>query len=439
MGAVDVRRVVAVAGVVVERTDPSSGHDGHRGAPVLITEIIGVALAAIRANVMRSVLTTLGIIIGVAAVITMVSLGEGAQQRVEAQISRMGTNVLTIRPGQAMFGGIAQEGGERLSVEDAEALRSGATPGLLTVAPEVSSRTQVAYQRWNSNNQVVGTWPEYFKIYDHKLVAGRYFDEGEVQGRRRVAVLGNKVNETLGEIPPTLLIGKTIQLRGQPYEVVGVLAEKGEAAFLRPDEQVFIPISTAQYRLFGGRERLSSIYAATADADQLDAAFGEIDRVLRRAHRLQPGADADFNIRNAADLLSTFNETNQTFTMLLAGIAGVSLLVGGIGIMNIMLVSVTERTREIGVRKALGATRRAIMFQFLVEALVLCTLGGLLGVGLGVGASRIMSQVAGWQTAIAPNAVIGALVFSALIGLFFGIWPAQRAAKLDPIVALRYE
>ena len=405
---------------------------------MLILEIVVVALAAIRANVLRSVLTTLGIVIGVAAVITMVSLGEGAQRRVEAQISRMGTNVLTIRPGQAMFGGIAQDAGERLSVDDAEALRRRSN-SLLTVAPEVSSRTQVSYQRWNSNNQVVGTWPEYFDIYDHALVAGRIFDAGEVQGRRRVAVLGNHVSEGLGEIPSALLIGKTIQLRGQPYEVVGVLAEKGEAAFLRPDEQIFIPISTAQYRLFGGRERLSSVYAATASADQIDLAYSEIDRILRREHRIQPGAEADFNIRNASDLLNTFNETNRTFAMLLAGIAGVSLLVGGIGIMNIMLVSVTERTREIGVRKALGATRRAILLQFLVEALVLCILGGLLGIATGVGAASVMSNVAGWQTAIAGQAIAAALGFSVLVGLFFGIWPAQRAARLDPIVALRYE
>jgi putative ABC transport system permease protein len=405
---------------------------------VLILEIVMVALAAVRANVMRSVLTTLGIVIGVAAVITMVALGEGAQRRVEEQISRMGTNVLTIRPGQEIFGGIAQEGGQRLAVEDAEALKAQSN-GIMTIAPEVSARSQLSYLRWNSNNQVVGTWPEYFAIYDHDLIAGRYFDEGEVQGRRRVAVLGNHVNESLGEIPPTLLIGKTIQLSGQPYEVIGILAEKGEAAFLRPDEQIFIPISTAQYRLFGGRARLSSIYAATASGDDLDQAYAEIDRILRREHRIQPGADADFNIRNAADLLSTFNETNRTFTMLLAGIAGVSLLVGGIGIMNIMLVSVTERTREIGVRKALGATRRAIMFQFLVEALVLCVLGGLLGVATGVGAANVMSRVAGWQTAIATEAVVTALAFSALIGLFFGIWPAQRAARLDPIDALRYE
>ena len=346
--------------------------------------------------------------------------------------------MLTIRPGQASFGGIHQQTLLRLRVDDAEVLKAG-TNGVLTVAPEVSSRTQISYLRWNSNNQVVGTWPEYFQIYDHKLVAGRFFDEGEVQGRRRVVILGNHVNESLGEIPPTLLIGKTIQLRGQPYEVVGVLAEKGEAAYLRPDEQLFIPISTAQYRLFGGRERLSSIYAATSSVDQLDMAYGEIDRILRRAHKIQPGASEDFNIRNAADMLSTFNETNRTFSMLLAGIAAVSLLVGGIGIMNIMLVSVTERTREIGVRKAMGATRRAILFQFLMEALVLCVLGGLLGVGAGVGAARVMSNVAGWETAIAPNAVVEALAFLAFIGLFFGIWPAQRAARLDPIDALRYE
>lgn len=405
---------------------------------MLIFEIIMVAMAAIRANVMRAVLTTLGIIIGVGAVITMVALGQGAQDRVQDQISKMGTNVLTIRPGQAAFGGVRQEDGVRLSVDDALALKNDPT-GLLTVAPAVSSRVQLSYLRWNSNNQVVGTWPEYFYIYDHELVAGRLFNDGEVQGRRRVVVLGNHVNENLGEIPPTLLVGKTIQMRGQPYEVIGVLAEKGAAAFLRPDDQVFIPISTAQYRLFGGRERLSSIFAATSTVGQLDQAYGDIDRIMRRSHKIQPGASADFNIRNAADLLSTFNETTRTFSMLLAGIAGVSLLVGGIGIMNIMLVSVTERTREIGVRKAMGATRRAILFQFLMEALVLCVLGGLLGVVAGVGAARIISNVAGWQTAIAPNVVIGALGFSAFIGIFFGIWPAQRAARLDPIDALRYE
>jgi putative ABC transport system permease protein len=403
----------------------------------MFKEIIAVALAAIRANALRSFLTTLGIIIGVAAVIAMVALGEGAQQSVEQQIQRMGTNVLTIRPGQSMFGGVSREGTTRLTVQDAEALKSDGS-GILTVAPEVSSRAQVIYQRWNSNNQIVGTWPEYFDIYDHDLVAGRYFNEGEVQGRRRVAVLGHSVPEQL-QTPVELLIGKTIQINSQPFEVIGVLAEKGEAAWIRPDEQVFVPVSTAMYRVFGGRDRLSAIYTATPTPEQLDQAFGEIDRILRREHRIRPGAEADFNIRNSADLLATFNETNQVFSYLLAGIAAVSLLVGGIGIMNIMLVSVTERTREIGVRKALGATRKAILSQFLIEALVLCFLGGVLGVGAGVGGAAMISRFANWETAVAAEAIVGALVFSAGIGLFFGIWPAQRAARLDPIDALRYE
>lgn len=405
---------------------------------MLILEIIMVSLAAIRANVLRSILTTLGIIIGVAAVISVVALGEGAQAQVEAQIQRMGTNVLTIRPGQQMWGGVSRGETEELTVADAEALRDG-SEGLLSVAPEVSSRQQVSYLRWNSNNQIVGTWPEYFPMYDHHLQAGRFFNFGEVQGRRRVAVLGYNVPTSLGETPAAALIGQTIQVRGVPFEVIGVLQEKGEAAWIRPDDQIFIPVSTAQYRVFGGRERLNSIYAATATPAQLDEAFGVIDRIMRRAHRIQPGAEADFNIRNSSDLLATFNETNQTFTLLLASIAGVSLLVGGIGIMNIMLVSVTERTREIGVRKALGATRKNILFQFLVESLALCTLGGILGVAAGYGAADLLTRFAEWDTIIAPAAVVTALTFSAGVGLFFGLLPAQRAAKLDPIDALRYE
>ena len=285
----------------------------------------------------------------------------------------------------------------------------------------------------------MGVWPEYFEMYNHALQVGRFFTQSELQGRRRVAVLGYNIPEELGETPPEFLLGQTIQLRGIPFEVIGVLEEKGDAAFIRPDDQIFIPQSTAQYRVMGGRERLNAIYAATETTDELDLAFAEIDRIMRRERRIRAGEDADFNIRNSADLLTTFNETNQTFTLLLAGIAGVSLLVGGIGIMNIMLVSVTERTREIGVRKALGATRRAIMTQFLVEALFLCVLGGFLGVGAGYGAAAMMTRIASWETAVAPEAVMAAIAFSAGVGLFFGIWPARRAAVLDPIDALRYE
>ena len=404
---------------------------------MLIREIIWVALAAIRANMLRSFLTTLGIIIGVSAVIAMVALGEGAQRNVEDQISRMGTNVLTIRAQRRRSGGVSTVDTEDLEVADAEALRRE-SGGLLTVSPEISSRVQLSYLRWNSNNQVRGVWPEYFGMYNLNVEHGVIFDQGQVQGRRRVAVLGYGVPEEL-ETPAAILVGKTIQIRGQPFEVIGVLEEKGDAGFNRPDEDVFIPTSTAQYRVFGGRSRLSSIFAQVPSTKEMDQAYGEIDRILRREHRIRPGEDVDFRIRNSSDLVETFNATSQTFRLLLAGIAGISLLVGGIGIMNIMLVSVTERTREIGVRKALGATRRAILFQFLIEALVLCVMGGILGVAAGFGGAEVLTRTQGWDTAVSAQVVMAAVAFSAAIGLFFGIWPAQRAAKLDPIDALRYE
>ena len=404
---------------------------------MLIREIIWVALAAVRANALRSFLTTLGIIIGVSAVIAMVALGEGAQRRVEDQISRMGTNVLTISAGQRYFGGVSTGDTEDLTVEDAEALRDQ-SGGLLSISPMISSRVQVAYLRWNSNNQVRGVWPEYFDMYNMHVEHGEIFNQGHVQGRRRVAVLGYAVPESLGT-PASVLVGKTIQIRGQPFEVLGVMEEKGDAGFFRPDEEVFIPTSSAQFRVFGGRNRLSYIYAQVPSTGAMDRAFAEIDRILRREHKVKPGENTDFSIRNSSDLVATFNETTQTFTMLLAGIAAISLIVGGIGIMNIMLVSVTERTREIGVRKALGAIKRAILFQFLIEALVLCIMGGILGVLVGVGGAEALTRFADWETAVAGESIVIALGFSAGIGLFFGIWPAQRAARLNPIDALRYE
>ena len=405
---------------------------------MLIKEIFMVALAAIRANLMRSILTTLGIVIGVGAVITMVALGEGAQQRVEAQIQQMGTDVLTVRPLQARMGGVASGQNARLYTSSAEALYADAG-SLLTVAPEISQRMQITNQRWNTNSSVMGTWPTYFEVYTMPVAHGRHFDWGEVEGRRRVVVLGADVAEDLNT-PAPLLVGRTIQIAGTPFEVIGILEPKGEMGWARPDEMAYIPLSTAQYRVFGGRDRLNSILTkVNGGPAEMDQAYDVIDATLRREHRIGPAADPDFQIRNSTDLLESFQETNRAFTFLLAGIAGVSLLVGGIGIMNIMLVSVTERTREIGVRKALGATRGAILFQFMVESFLLCLLGGVIGVLAGAGGAHLISSVAEWQTAISPEAVVVALLFSGAIGLFFGIWPAQRAAKLDPIEALRYE
>ena len=325
---------------------------------MLLGEIIGVALGAIRANKLRSFLTALGIVIGVGAVITMVSLGNGASKAIQQQIEALGTNLLTIYPGQGFRRGIAGEDRAVLTSDDAEALKRDAR-GFSAIVPELRANRQVKYGSQNLNVSVTGTVPEYVNVNRYQVNVGRMFSAGDDEGRKRVAVLGYAIPGMLGTTPE-LLVGKTLSVGGVPFEIIGLLAEKGaQGSWRNPDEVILVPILTAQFRLMG-TDRLGSITAEVSDSDSIATAMLEIERVLRREHSIAPGGENDFQILRRAEFLATLEDTTQTFTWLLASIAAVSLLVGGIGIMNIMLVSVTERTREIGVRKALGATRSNI-------------------------------------------------------------------------------
>ncbi len=404
---------------------------------MLIWELWLVALAAIRANKLRSFLTMLGIIIGVGAVITMIALGAGAQKAVQDNISALGTNLLTVMPGHQFQHGVASDQRLGLTVDDATEIQNTARH-LVAVMPEINRSFQVKYRNQNSNIQVTGTTPSYFGARSYTLVAGRLFTAGDDEARRRVAVMGSAVGDDFGQ-NGAAMIGQSVEIRGISFEIVGLLAPKGaQQGWMNPDEQLFIPLSTARYRLMG-TDRVRSITVKVDDERNTSMAMISLEQALRRRHKIQPAAANDFEIRNQADLAQTLSQTTQTFTMLLAGIAAVSLLVGGIGIMNIMLVSVTERTREIGVRKALGATRGAILFQFLVEALVLCLVGGGLGVVFGGGGAIALSKIFHWNTLISPVSIMLAFLFSFTVGIVFGVWPARRASLLDPITALRYE
>ena len=397
-------------------------------------EILRVALTSIRGNLFRAALTMLGVIIGVAAVITMLALGTGAQRAVEQQLEALGANVITVTTWMRFAQGIARE--QALTTDDAEALRIEAR-NVSAVAPEQSSRQQVKLGNRNLNLSVIGTTHDHATVNGFELEAGRMLTAIDDSSRRRVAVLGGEVPEQLGTTAEALL-GRSIQVKSLPFEVVGVYRKKGAIGFGNPDDDVYIPVSTSEFRVVGN-DRVQNIAVQVAPGVEPAQAMVEIERVIRREHGLAPGADNDFTVVDRKQFLATQQQTTQILSFLLAGIAGVSLVVGGIGIMNIMLVTVTERTREIGIRKALGATRANILTQFLTESVVLCVLGGLLGMALGSGAARALAKFAGWQTYVTLDALLLAFAFSAGVGLVFGLWPARRASKLDPIAALRYE
>ncbi|MGE5092731.1 MAG: ABC transporter permease [Bacillota bacterium] len=404
---------------------------------MLVGETIAVAFQSIRANKLRAGLTMLGIIIGVGAVITMVALGSGAQKSIEDRIAALGANILTVYPGQGFRGGIAFSDRTSITTDDYEALRRDARL-LKAVVPELQGNQQVQLGSQNINTTVLGTTAAYVPMHNYTMTYGRMFTDGDDQARQRYAVLGSSVPEMLGG-NPAAMIHQTILIRGIPFEIIGVLSSKGAAGgFFNPDEQILVPLQTAQFRIYGTK-RIRSLSVQVADGVPVEQGMVDLERVMRREHKIRPGADNDFQVRNQQDFLATQQQATQVFTSLLASIAAVSLIVGGIGIMNIMLVSVTERTREIGVRKALGATRMNIMLQFLIEALVLCLTGGLIGIVVGIGAAILLSKMAHWNVLVSPTSIVIAFAFSAIIGLFFGIWPARRAASLDPIIALRYE
>jgi len=323
-----------------------------------------------------------------------------------------------------------------MTIADADALRSDVLT-VTAVVPEAQGNKQVVFGNKNINTSILGTTPAYVTAHNYTITYGRIFSDGDDAARQRYAVVGSEV-PTLLDANPQGMIGQSVDIGGVPFEIIGVLSAKGSSGFQNPDEQILVPITTARYRVFGN-DRLRTISLVLAEEVPMQRAMVDVERVMRREHRIRVGAENDFQVQTPTDFLATQQQTAETFSTLLLSIAIVSLLVGGIGIMNIMLVSVTERTKEIGIRKALGATKATIMSQFLIEALVLCITGGFVGIALGVGASIFVSKQYGSAMSIQPAAIVVAFAFSGLVGLFFGLWPARRAAAMDPIVALRYE
>ena len=405
---------------------------------MLFGEIFRVAFDSLRANKMRSLLTMLGIVIGVSAVIAMTALGNGASKAVQDRISSLGTTLLQIDAARAQQGGVAIANPVRLTEADAKLLRERATL-LSEVEPQQDRDMQVTYKNQNTRTQVTGATPNFLTVRKYQLDAGRMFTDGEDKARKRLAVLGADVIKNLGMPGTDAVIGEHIRITGVQFEVVGVLKSKGnQGGFGEPDSQIIIPFETGRFRIFG-TPYLNDLFVLAVSEAQVPAATDELERLLRRSHRIVGQKPDDFRIRSSQTYLDILGATSKTFTTLLAGIASVSLLVGGIGIMNIMLVSVTERTREIGVRKALGATKGNILLQFLSESVAMCAVGGLIGAATGMLTALLLHRIFGWDTIVGAESIALAFAFAAAVGVVFGVWPARRAAALNPIEALRYE
>ena len=397
-----------------------------------------IALRALRRNKMRSGLTALGIIIGVASVVAMVAVGNGAQARIESQVSALGQNLLSIFAGSRRSGGVNSGLGSAssMTLADADAIRREVTD-VVAVSPEDSTTAQAIANGRNWSTTVAGESPDYLKIRDWKLAAGSMFTDREVRGAAKVAVIGSKTaNELFGPLNP---VGQTVRVQGIPFVIIGLLESKGAGmGGQNQDDRILIPYTTAMKRVTGDKY-LRSINVQIVSADRMEVAQQQITSLLRQRHRLTADRDNDFNIFNQKEIADTVSSISRIITLLLGAISGISLVVGGIGIMNIMLVSVTERTREIGIRIAVGAQPGDIRLQFLIEAITLSLLGGIIGVLAGVGASRLVAVVANFNAIVSAGSILLAFGVSFAIGVFFGFYPARKAAALDPIDALRYE
>ncbi len=421
-----------------ERSDRQSGPGPSHRNRVAAGTLIRIAAESILQNRMRAALTMLGIIIGVGAVILMVAIGHGAQAQVQAQVNRLGTNLIVVMPSFAAQGGVSQGAGSfnRLRLEDADKIKREATT-LAGVSPVIMTRTQVIGGAGNWRTSVNGVSTDYLTIRDWNVSSGALFGDDDVRASRKVVVLGATVAREL--FADSEAVGQAVRLGHVPFTVVGVLEAKGQAASGNDqDDVVLVPYTTAQARL-SGFSFLGQILASTAAAGQIPAAQEEIRAIMRESHNLATGVPDDFTVRNQTEIAEASQGTMKIMAWLLAAIASVSLVVGGIGIMNIMLVSVTERTREIGIRRAVGAHGSDVLTQFLVESVVMSLAGGIVGLAAGAGGARLLSRITGWTTATPAWAILLAVGFSAAVGIFFGLYPARKAAALDPIEALRYE